>query len=156
MIFLLLGVVSLVAVMAALGMFSRAQITTLKSLGVWTVALGGLLLATLLFLTGRGATAITALIMLGPLIWSWIGGARPNLRQRMGQGSGQRTGGRSASRPGPMTRAEAFQVLGLQPGATEAEIREAHRRLMRAAHPDHGGSDWLASRINDARDVLLS
>jgi len=54
-----------------------------------------------------------------------------------------------------MTRDEAYQVLGLQPGATEAEIRAAHLRLMRSAHPDSGGSDWLATRINQARDVLL-
>ena len=54
-----------------------------------------------------------------------------------------------------MSRAEAYQVLGLQPGATTDDIRAAHRRLMQAAHPDHGGSDWLAARINQARDVLL-
>jgi curved DNA-binding protein CbpA len=54
-----------------------------------------------------------------------------------------------------MTREEAHQVLGLQPGATEAEIRAAHHRLMRAAHPDAGGSDWVAARVNQARDVLL-
>ena len=46
-------------------------------------------------------------------------------------------------------------MLGLRPGATEAEIRAAHHRLMRTAHPDSGGSDWLATRINQARDVLL-
>ena len=54
-----------------------------------------------------------------------------------------------------MTREEAYDVLGLHPGASEAEIRAAHHRLMRAAHPDSGGSDWLATRINQARDVLL-
>jgi curved DNA-binding protein CbpA len=55
-----------------------------------------------------------------------------------------------------MTRAEAYQVLGLPPGATEADIHEAYKRLMRALHPDSGGSDWLAARINQARDVLLA
>jgi DnaJ family protein C protein 19 len=54
-----------------------------------------------------------------------------------------------------MTRDEAFQVLGLPRNASAQDIREAHRRLMRAAHPDSGGSDWLAARINQARDLLL-
>jgi curved DNA-binding protein CbpA len=54
-----------------------------------------------------------------------------------------------------MTREEAFAVLGLAPGASEDDIQSAYRRLMRAAHPDSGGSDWLAARINEARDVLV-
>jgi curved DNA-binding protein CbpA len=54
-----------------------------------------------------------------------------------------------------MTRAEALSVLGLAEGASEEQIRAAHRRLMQSAHPDRGGSDWLASRVNEARDLLL-
>ena len=56
---------------------------------------------------------------------------------------------------GPMTRADALAILGLAEGATEADIRAAHRRLMRGAHPDAGGSAWLAARLNAARDLLL-
>lgn len=64
----------------------------------------------------------------------------------------QRSAGASAD---GMSREEALKILGLQTGATTDEIRAAHRRLILQNHPDRGGSDYLAARINEARDVLL-
>lgn len=56
---------------------------------------------------------------------------------------------------GPMTRDEAFRILGLEPGADAEAVRAAHRRLVKRVHPDLGGSAALAAQINAAKDLLL-
>lgn len=70
-------------------------------------------------------------------------------------------GWREHRRPPPrasadgMSRDEAHAVLGLGPDATRDEIVEAHRRLIQRLHPDRGGSDYLAAKLNAAKDLLL-
>lgn len=55
-----------------------------------------------------------------------------------------------------MSRSEALKVLGLQEGVSDEDVRAAHRRLMLQNHPDKGGSDYIAAKINEAKDVLLA
>jgi DnaJ homolog subfamily C member 19 len=156
MLWLIIGALTLFLFLGGLRAFERASVTTIKSLLAWIAALGGITLALLLVLTGREGIAFGALAMFGPLIWQrWRAyraslGTKPN--QRRSSGPSQPPPRRAA---GGMSVEEAYQVLGLNAGATEAEIRAAHHRLMRTAHPDSGGSDWLATRVNLARDILL-
>jgi hypothetical protein len=164
MLWLLLGGLALFAFMGGLRAFERASIATLKSFLLWAAALAGLSLMLMLVLTGREGIAIGALVMFAPVLWErartaypWLGPARRPAPPPGGGGRASGAGTRSgdARRGGAMSRAEALEILGLRPGATAEEIRAAHHRLMRAAHPDAGGSDWIAARLNLAREVLL-
>ncbi|MBV9202479.1 MAG: DnaJ domain-containing protein [Alphaproteobacteria bacterium] len=90
------------------------------------------------------------------LLEAYLDRVRPDWRDEL---AGERPGGAGAggarSASGDMSVDEAYAILGLSPGADEEAIKEAHRRLMVKLHPDHGGSDYLATKINRARDVLL-
>lgn len=118
--------------------------------------------------------AVTVIIVIGLTVTGrmhWIGAALTGLivgiRQllptlvrlfpmlaSLRSGSNSQKSGAPAADGGKMTSDEALAVLGLQQGASEQDIIDAHRKMMQKIHPDRGGSDYLAAKINQAKETL--
>ena len=88
------------------------------------------------------------------LLAAYLDRRQPGWREHA-QGDAATGRGRSAWSSGKMTEEEAYQILGVQPGASAKDIGLAHRSLMKKLHPDQGGSTYLAARVNEAKDILL-
>lgn len=108
----------------------------------WLFALIGLAVAFLMRL-------IPMLLNYAPHIqrlWHSFSGSKQSSSQRQ----------ETNSNKGKMSVEEAYEVLGLKPGASKDSIIAAHRKLIQKNHPDRGGSDYLASKINLAKDILIN
>ena len=88
------------------------------------------------------------------LLMAYLDRREPGWRENSQTDSTTGSGRRGWS-TGKMTEEEAYQILGVQPGASAKDIGLAHRSLMKKLHPDRGGSTYLAARVNEAKDVLL-
>lgn len=139
--FILLAIGLIFAVIGLYRFFLRANAKQIKALLLAIGALAVFMAALTLALTGRLPAAIAILVALWPLAVAW-------LRQKKTSAP--------PSFEGPLSEKEAYDVLGLEQGASAQDIKDAHIRLMKKLHPDQKGSDWLAQKINAAKELLLN
>ena len=143
---LLLGLIALIACIFLFRVFVAADPGKLLAVARYVGIALLLLLIVFFSITERWLPAV----FLGGIAWSLYTEGR--LLPKNWSRAGIPRERRSTS---TMSREEALKVLGLGAGASEDDIREAHRRLILQNHPDRGGSDYLASKTNEAKDVLL-
>lgn len=127
-----LGILLVMLLHTLLRSYMRTAPHRVKTLGGWLAGIG-------LVLASIFSPALRKLAFIGLLFFPWW--------QR-----GENAAPRSRSR---MSEVEAREVLGVGQAATPEEIEEAYRHLMRLSHPDQGGSEYFAKKLNEARDVLL-
>ncbi len=153
--YFLIGLLLAGLLLMLLNWWANAQVKSAKNSLMWMIVAVCAALAFILLATGKALlAAVPALFavfrMFGPMLASRLLSGI-NLG-RFGAGSAQ---GRGGGHHENLSRQEALEVLGLEEGASEKEISEAYRRLMAQVHPDKGGSDWMAAKLNAARRTLL-
>ena len=154
--YLILGIILLVGLLLILRSYISADPKTLLKFLKWLllglIILGGIFLAW----TGRLTWAFASL----PALLVWFARFRMAASifkyfSRM-TGRGGKTKTTNYAFKEQMDVSEALEILGLEEGASPEEIKKAHHKLITGLHPDHGGSNYLAAKINRAKDVLLS
>ncbi|MEW5757384.1 MAG: DnaJ domain-containing protein [Pseudomonadota bacterium] len=98
-----------------------------------------------LIAAGGGLAALAMRLWRAWQVYDWFKRSRSAQQSRTG----------TTPRGGRMSKDEAYEILGITPGASREEVIAAHRRLIQKLHPDRGGSDRLAAKVNEAKDVLL-
>lgn len=141
--YLILAIGALIGLYTLYRFFLNADVREIKSAFlVMLFAMVGLALF-ILAITGRLPAALALLVAISPVV--------------LGFWKNKKNAQSSAAPPKdtPLTREDALEILGLEGGASDIEIKAAYKKLMQKIHPDHEGSEWMAAKLNQARDFLL-
>lgn len=141
--YLLLFIGLIVGLYALYRFFLRASVDEIKSFLFAAVTLVICLALFLLAITGRLPAAIAIVVALWPIALGWW-----KMKNKPDNTA-------KTSSNGPMTREEALEILGLKEGASPKDVKDSYKKLMTKVHPDHEGSEWMAAKLNQARDLLL-
>lgn len=141
--YLLLVAGLLIGAYALYRFFATANVDQIKTFFSGTAVAVIIVVLLVLALTRKLPLALVLLVITFPFIWKFI---RARLKTDKTQQSPSSA---------PMTKDEALKILGLSEGASEDDINEAYKRLMQKVHPDNQGTDWMAAKLNAARDLLL-
>lgn len=146
---LFIGLILAFVLIVLLNWWANADVATAKRSLFWAIVGLCVLFGIIMVAAGKTFFAVIPAAFAG---WRMFGAkAAEKLR-----GAGQGTDGRSEGGfGGRMTRREALEVLGLEDGASEQDINQAYRKLMAQCHPDKGGNDYLAGKLNEAKQTLL-
>lgn len=145
--FLGLGIALLLIGLLLIALVTQLTARTLKLTALAVVFIAAATALLIFAIAGRYGLAAPA----GALaLW----GMRAYLLARQIRASGQQAPAQQSGQA--MARVEALDILGLQEGASADEIEAAYKALIVKNHPDQGGTDWLAARLNEARDILLN
>jgi len=142
LVFLVLAVLALTLLAARMRSRDAAQMLR------WALGLGGMALGVLLTVRGLAVAGL-------PLIGAAVGLLGVAMRGGKRKSAGSTDAPPPTRSAGSMSRKEALDILGVDENASDDEIHSAYRAMMKRVHPDAGGSDALAAKVHEARNVLL-
>jgi len=143
--YLLLALGLILGIFAMYRFFLRAEVREIKALVLAVFIITICVALFVLAVTGRLPAAIAAVAALSPFVIGWF------TKRRRRTAYDKQVGDTGK----PMDAQEARRVLGVDENASEIEIKEAYKKLMKKVHPDQEGSQWMAEKLNEAKDLLL-
>jgi len=137
--YLLLALGLIIGGYALFRFFMRANVQQIKAFFMVAISFAIIIAIFVMAVTGRLPAALALVVGLAPFVPRFFK-AKPS--------------GASA-KDSAMTRDEACEILGVAKDATNVQIKEAYKKLMKKMHPDQEGSEWMAQKLNAAKDLLL-